>query len=138
MSGAKVGEEGWGMRVGGQRTEEARGARGWRAWGIGRGAVVRSRRKRGLRETAGARSDNNIVEVTQQDMDVSPTETCLALIGMMHASATLSEAILPASLSMLMRSKLYPLLVQYPVEGLPPQSCKKIWVLITAIKIKSH
>lgn len=78
--------------------------------------------------------NNNIVEAAQQDMNVSSTETCLAPIVMLRASATLSEPILPASLSMLMQSKLYPLLVQYPDEGLPPQSCKKIWVLITATK----
>lgn len=78
--------------------------------------------------------NNNVVEISPQDMDKPRTATCLTLIGMLRASATLSDAILPASLSMMLPSKLYPLLVQYPVSDIPPQSCRKIWVLIKATK----
>ena len=35
---------------------------------------------------------------------------------------------------MLMQSKLYPLVVQYPVPNLEAQPCKKIWVIIKATK----
>ena len=35
---------------------------------------------------------------------------------------------------MLTPSKLYPLVVQYPIEDLPPQPCQKIWTLIKARK----
>ena len=76
--------------------------------------------------------NNNIVAASAQDTNVSRTSTCLSLIGMLRASATLSSAILPASLSMLMPSKLYPLLVQYLVAEIPAQSCKMVCVLIKA------
>ena len=46
----------------------------------------------------------------------------------------MSTAILPVSLSMVMPSKLYPLLIQYPVPDMPAQPCKKVWVLIKATK----
>ena len=78
--------------------------------------------------------NNQIVEVSRQDTSVSRTDTCLTLIGMLRTSATMSSAILPASLGMVVPSKLYPLLVQYPVPDVPPQSCKKIWALIKATK----
>ena len=58
----------------------------------------------------------------------------MSLIGMLRASVTLSSAILPASLALAMPSKLYPLLVQYPVPDLPPQLCAKSWVLMKATK----
>jgi hypothetical protein len=78
--------------------------------------------------------NNHIVEVSRQDTGLERTNTCVSLIGMLRASATLSSAILPASLSMLMQSKLYPLVVQYPVLNLEAQPCKKIWVIIKAAK----
>ena len=78
--------------------------------------------------------NNNIVAASAQDTNVSRTSTCLSLIGMLRASATLSSAILPASLSMLMPSKLYPLLVQYQIANITAQSCKNVWVLIKATK----
>jgi len=78
--------------------------------------------------------NNHIVEVSRQDTNVSRTDTCLTLIDMLRTSAAMSSAILPASLGMVMPSKLYPLLVQYPIPDVPPQSCKKIWVLIKATK----
>ena len=78
--------------------------------------------------------NNHIIEVSRQDTELLRTDTCLNLIGILRTSAAMSSAILPVSLRMLMPSKLYPLLVQYPVPDVPAQPCKKVWVLIKATK----
>ena len=99
--------------------------------------IVRKLKTLTQEESTNAKQDitfvnNNIIEVSRQDTDVSRTNTCLGLIGILRTSAAMSTAILPVSLSMLVPSKLYPLVVQYPIPDMPAQPCKKIWVLIKA------
>ena len=75
-----------------------------------------------------------IIEVCRQEFGVSRTTSCLNLIGILRTCASMSSAILPVSLSMVMPSKLYPLVVQYPIPKVAAQPCKKIWALIKATK----
>ena len=78
--------------------------------------------------------NNHTIEVSRQDAGITRTTTCLSLIAILRTSASMSSAILPVSLSMLKYSKVYPLLVQYPIDDIPQQPCKKICVLIKASK----
>ena len=78
--------------------------------------------------------NNHIIEVSRQNPELVRTDTCLNLIGILRTSAAMSSAILPASLRMVISSKLYPLLVQYTALPLAAQPCKKVWVLIKATK----
>ena len=78
--------------------------------------------------------NNHIIEVSRQDTDVSRTDSCLFLIDILRTSAAMSSAILPVSLRMVVPSKLYPLVVQYPLPDVPAQPCKQIWALIKATK----
>ena len=76
--------------------------------------------------------NNHIIEVSRQDTDVSRTDSCLFLIDILRTSAAMSSAILPVSLRMVVPSKLYPLVVQYPIPDVPAQPCNKRWALIKA------
>ena len=78
--------------------------------------------------------NNKIISISVQDLTVPRTLTCLDLISMLRATASLSSAIFPVSLNMLMPSKLYPLLVKYPKSNLMASPCKKIWTIIKATK----
>ena len=78
--------------------------------------------------------NNRIIEISVQDPAVSRTSSCLNLISMLRATACMSSAIFPVSLNMVMPSKLYPLMVQYPNSNLKASPCKKIWTIIKATK----
>ena len=56
---------------------------------------------------------------------------------MLRTKGITASSVPPARLGMITQSKLYPLLVQYPVEGLAPVSCQKTWILIKATKKSS-
>ena len=76
----------------------------------------------------------NILEASPQEFTHARTESCVELIDMLRTKGITASSVLPASLGMIAQSKLYPLLVQYPVEGLAPVSCQKTWILIKATK----
>ena len=76
----------------------------------------------------------HVVNASAQDWTFPRTQPTRQLIPIMRSFSTMSSAILPISLSMLVQSNLYPLLVQYPVENLKANPCNKVWVLIKANK----
>ena len=75
-----------------------------------------------------------VLSASAQDLDMPRTRTVMQLIPILRSFTALPTAILPASLSMLTPSNLYPMLVKYPETGLDPQPCHKAWVLLKAAK----
>ena len=65
----------------------------------------------------------NILEASPQEFTHARTKSCVELIDMLRTKGITASSVLPASLGMTTQSKLHPLLVQYPVEGLAPVSC---------------
>ena len=78
--------------------------------------------------------NNHVIEISRQDETNNRSSTSQELLNIIRTSATMSTSILPVSLSMLTPSVIYPLLVQYPAEGMHPQPCRKIWILLKVTK----
>jgi hypothetical protein len=101
-------------------------------------SVKIARRMKSMQNNEGSGSiqfiSNIVIDACPQDTAVPRTQTSITLINVLRCSARMSGAILPASLSMMMPSKLYPLLIKYPDADLQPQPCSRVWVVIKATK----
>ena len=75
-----------------------------------------------------------VLAVSAQNVGLPRTEPSKELIGIMKSFSALSSAILPASPLMMMPPKVYPLMVQYPMDDLRPQPCQKVWMLLKATR----
>ena len=73
-----------------------------------------------------------IVDAAAQTLNQSRTQTSIGLIPLLRTFSGLTSAILPATIDMIVPSKIYPLVVQYPGTDVDAQPCSKIWLLIKA------
>ena len=76
----------------------------------------------------------NVVDAAPQTFENGRTAAALTLIPLLRSFSGLTSAILPATLSMTKSSSIYPLMVQYPCEGMSAQPCSKVWLVIKATK----
>lgn len=75
-----------------------------------------------------------ILAACTQDLAMARTKPSMFQLTLMRSFSLLSQAILPASFSMMLASNVYPLVVQYPIANLRPQPCSKVWMLLKATK----
>ena len=75
-----------------------------------------------------------VIQAANQPFDEHRTKSTLGLVPLLRSFASMPSAILPATLSLLTPSKVYPIVVAYDPANLPPHPCRKAWVLVKATK----